>query len=442
LIAGKYKWEEGRVSGAVYAGDATVGDLCTEVYHRTVWSNPLHPDMFADVRRMEAEVVRMCCDLFNGDADSCGAMTSGGTESIVLACKAYRDRAHARGIDQPEIVVPITAHAAFEKAAQLMDCRIRYVPVDEQTRAVTVRAMRRAITKNTCLIMGSAPCFPYGTIDPIAQLSQLALKCRVPLHVDCCLGGFLVPFAQRAGFKLDPKRPCEGPAQPIGFELPGVTSISCDPHKYGFTPKGSSVVLYRSNELRNYQYFTCTDWPGGIYASPTLAGSRSGALIATCWATMLHHGVDKYVKATREILNTAKYLEEEIRKMPALQILGRVDAMVVAFTAAPSPTNRRKPRFNIYVLKELMEKRGWSLNALQFPPGVHVAVTALSVKPGVAQQLIADLKAAVTELETRTDIKEGDYAAFYGSTQQIPDRSLVSRLCGLFLDACYSLEDR
>lgn len=197
-------------------------------------------------------------------------------------------------------MVPASAHAAFDKAGAYFDITIVHVPLD-RTMSADVRAMARAITSNTVAIVGSACGYPHGNIDPIEELGRLAQRRGVGLHVDCCLGGFLVPFMDEAGF----------PLPPFDFRVPGVTSISCDTHKYGFAPKGSSVLLYRHKSLRRFQYFVATDWCGGIYASPSINGSRPGALIAGTWAALMFMGRAGYVKSTRQIVETAKYIEQQ-----------------------------------------------------------------------------------------------------------------------------------
>ncbi|KTG44828.1 hypothetical protein cypCar_00013322 [Cyprinus carpio] len=218
-------WAKGKVSGAVYWGDEKLTDLLVKVYGEFAWSNPLHPDLFPGVRKMEAEVVRMACALFNGGPDSCGTVTSGGTESILMACKAYRDMAHERGIKHPEIIAPVSVHAAFDKAAHYFGMKLIHIPLDKKTMKVDVKAMRRAISRNTAMLVCSAPQFPHGIIDPIVEVAKLAVKYNIPFHVDACLGGFLIVFMEKAGFKLDP----------FDFRVKGVTSISADTHKVTFT---------------------------------------------------------------------------------------------------------------------------------------------------------------------------------------------------------------
>ncbi|KAJ1948132.1 Dihydrosphingosine phosphate lyase, partial [Linderina pennispora] len=263
-------WEKGRASGAVYHGGEDMVKLTNQAYGMFNLSNPLHPGVFPGLRRIEAEVVQMVLDLYNGDG-CCGTTTSGGTESIIMAVRAHLVWAREeRGITDPNIVVPVTIHAAFDKAAEYFRIGITHVPVDPTTGQADLRAMRRAIDSNTIMIAGSSANYPHGVADDLKAMSEMAIKYKIGFHVDSCLGSFIMPFLKEAGF---PEVPCD-------FRLPGVTSISCDTHKYGFAPKGTSVVMYRNEHIRRYQYFSIATWPGGIYASPTIAGSRCGAVIA------------------------------------------------------------------------------------------------------------------------------------------------------------------
>uniref|UniRef100_A0A673WEC4 sphinganine-1-phosphate aldolase n=1 Tax=Salmo trutta TaxID=8032 RepID=A0A673WEC4_SALTR len=366
-------WEKGRVSGAVYWGDQTLTKLLVKVYGDFAWSNPLHPDIFPGVRKMEAEVVRMTCTLFNGGPNTCGTVTSGGTESILMACKAYRDMAYERGVKHPEIIAPVSVHAAFDKAANYFGMKLVHIPLDKNTMKVDVKAMRRAISKNTAMLVCSAPQFPHGIIDPIEEVGKLALKYNLPLHVDACLGGFLIVFMAKANY----------PLAPFDFRVKGVTSISADTHKYGYAPKGSSVILYSDKKYRHYQYFVAPDWQGGIYASPSVAGSRPGGIIAACWATMMHMGEDGYVKATKKIIDTARTIKTDI----------------------------------------------------------HICCTVLHTHEGVAKQLISDVKEQVALILKNPNEKTTGMGAIYGMAQSIPDRSMVTEISRGFLDCLYSTEE-
>jgi glutamate/tyrosine decarboxylase-like PLP-dependent enzyme len=412
------RWRDGFVSGAVYHGDEAHVDFLNRVYALTSQTNPLHADIWPSIAKYEAEIVAMTADMLGaGQTDEiCGTMSSGGTESILLAMKTYRDRAReVNGITQPEMIVPVTAHAAFDKAAQYFNIKPVRIPVNEDYRA-DVTAAREAITKNTVVIVGSAPSFPHGVIDPIEELSSLALERGIGFHTDACLGGFLLPWAAELGYDVPP----------YDFRLPGVTSLSADTHKYGYAAKGTSVVLYRNLELRRYQYFTVADWPGGLYFSPTFAGSRPGALSAACWAAMVSMGRDGYQDAARRILETAARIRRGIAAIPELRLLGR-SLFVHAFTS---------DELDIYRVMDEMTHRGWSLNGLHHPSCVHLCVTLRHTQPGVAERFIADLQAAVADVRARP-AADGGMAPVYGMAATLPLRGVVSDILKRYIDVLY-----
>ncbi|MBK7218729.1 MAG: aminotransferase class V-fold PLP-dependent enzyme [Candidatus Promineofilum sp.] len=423
------RWRDGFVSGAVYHGDAEHIDFLNRVYALTSQSNPLHADVWPSAAKYEAEIVAMTADMLGGSHAAagepvCGTVSSGGTESILLAMKTYRDRARAeRGITRPEMVVPISAHAAFDKAADYFGIKMVRVPLDGDYRA-DVAAARRAITRNTIVMVGSAPCFPYGVIDPIEKLSALAQSRGIGFHTDACLGGFVLPWAADLGYAVPP----------FDFRLPGVTSMSADTHKYGYAAKGTSVVLYRGPALRRYQYFTATDWPGGLYFSPTFAGSRPGALSAACWAALVSLGRDGYREATRRILLTADEIRQGIAATPGLRLLGH-SLFVHAFTS---------DEVDIYRVLEAMSRRGWSLNGLHRPACVHICVTLRHTQPGightpsVAQRFVADLRAAVEEVRAHPNEK-GEMAPVYGLAASLPLRGVVSDILERYVDTLYKV---
>ncbi|XP_077469697.1 sphingosine-1-phosphate lyase 1 isoform X2 [Stigmatopora argus] len=415
------KWQSGCVSGAVYWGDDALTKLLVKVYGDFAWSNPLHPDIFPGVRKMEAEVVRMACTLFNGGPNSCGTVTSGGTESILMACKAYRDMAYERGVKYPEILAPVSVHAAFDKAAHYFGMKLVHVPLNKSTMQVDVKAMKRAINKNTAMLVCSAPQFPHGIIDPIEEVAKLAVRYRLPLHVDACLGGFLIVFMAKAGH----------PLAPFDFRVNGVTSISADTHKYGYAPKGSSVVLYSDKKYRHYQYFVAPDWQGGIYASPSIAGSRPGGIVAACWATMMHMGENGYVEATRKIITVARKIKTEVRKMEGVFVFGNPEISVVAIGSND---------FDIFRLSNALTSKGWNLNTLQYPSSIHICCTVLHTQPGVVERFVSDVREQVAIIMKKPKEKTTGMGAIYGMAQSIPDRSMVTEISRGFLDCLYSTE--
>ena len=417
---GEKDWGKGGVSGGLYNCSEDLTDLNTEVYRRFLWSNPLHPAVFPNIRKMEAEVVRWCCRLFNGGAESCGTMTSGGTESIMLAMRVYRDIGYERGIKFPEIMIPLTAHAAFTKAADYYRMKVTRVKMDPLTCQVDVGAMERAISNNTVVVVGSVPPFPHGVADPIQEIARVARKHGVGLHVDCCLGGFLAVFMEKAGFPIDP----------FDFRVDGVTSISADTHKYGYCPKGTSVVLYANQELRHRQYFVETNWPGGLYASAITAGSRPGSLIAATWATMLHFGVDGYVELTKKVVDTTRWIVSQLRNIPGIHVMVNPTTSVFAIIGSEE--------INIYHLNDAMAKRGWSLNALQLPPALHMCVTVVTTKEGVAEKFVSDVKECVVKLRKEPGSSTEGSAFMYGASQAVVDRRIVAEMAWIFLDLCYT----
>ncbi|XP_037947472.1 sphingosine-1-phosphate lyase-like [Teleopsis dalmanni] len=419
LKISRYDWRDGRVSGAVYGFKEELVEIITQVYGKASYTNPLHPDIFPGVCKMEAEVVRMACALFHGNKDSCGTMTTGGTESIILACKAYRDFAREnKGITKPNMVVPKTAHAAFDKAAQYFNIHINYVNVNPETTEVDLKAMKRAINCNTILLVGSAPNFPYGTMDDIDQIAALGLKYNIPVHVDACLGSFVVALTKEAGYAI----------KPFDFSVKGVTSISADTHKYGFAPKGSSIILYADKKYRDHQFTVTTDWPGGVYGSPTINGSRAGGIIAACWATMMNFGHDGYLEATKRIVDTSRYVERKIREIDSIFVFGKPATSVIAIGSKV---------FDIYRLSDALTQLGWNLNTLQFPSGIHICITDMHTNAGVADRFLNDLRSSVAEIMKNPGKPVEGKMAIYGVAQTIPDRSVVGDVTRCFLNSMY-----
>lgn len=414
------RWGSGQVSGAVYHGDPEHIAFLNQVYAINSQSNPLHSDLWPSTTKYEAEIVSMTAHMLGAeratDAEVCGTVTSGGTESILLAMKVYRDRARAeRGLRRPEIVAPITAHAAFDKAAQYFGMKLVRTPLADDMRA-DVGAVAAAISRRTVAVVGSAPTFPHGVIDPIAELSELARSRGIGFHTDACLGGFVLPWARRLGYAV--------PA--FDFELPGVTSMSADTHKYGFSAKGTSVVLYRTPELRRHQYYTITEWPGGLYFSPTLAGSRPGALSAACWATLVSLGERGYLDATRRIVDTGQEIRRGVASIPGLRVLGD-PLWIISFAS---------DELDIYRVLDRMTHRGWNLNGLHKPACVHLAVTLRHTQPGVAARFVDDLRASVQEVRD-SPADKGGMAPVYGMAATLPVRGIVSDLLTRYLDVLY-----
>ena len=414
-----------QMSGAVYVHDEKHFEMLSLVYARFAHSNPLHADAFPAAARFEQEVVNMCAHMLGGGVGAgsnphvCGLMTSGGTESILTAIRATRDYAReTRGIKKPELVVARSAHAAVYKAAEYFDITLVRVGVDARTMRMDVAATRRAVTKNTIMIYASAPGYPHGAMDDVQALASVARDKKTCLHVDACLGGFVMPFAFEAvGEKFGS---VHGLEKPFDFRVPGVTSMSVDTHKYGLAQKGSSVVLYASPALRQRQYTAVMDWSGGLYISPSQAGSRSGGLIAQTWAALMHVGHSGYVERARDVLDSAATLRDAIDAIDGLEILGADLTMVVAWRSTDAEVD-------VYVLNDVMTKRGWHLSVLHAPPALHYCVTPANARS--VGDLAEALAAATAEVRAmrRGGGKgvEGGKAPIYGLAGGLPDRGLI-----------------
>jgi sphinganine-1-phosphate aldolase len=373
-------WETGKCSGTMYCGDHEHYDFMTEAFGLYAHVNALQRDMCPSQTRFEGEIIAMTLDMLHADAVTDGApaglVTTGGTGSILHAMLAYRDHARqTRGITAPNVIKPETAHPAFDKACHLFDIEVRRAPIDPATTLVDVGWVADHIDANTVAMIGSAPNYGYGTIDPLAELSALALEQGVGLHVDGCLGGFLLPWGERLGYDI-----------PVfDFRLPGVTTISADTHKYGYAFKGTSVLAFRDQALRNAQYFFLTDWTGGKYCSPGMEGSRSGGLLAATWAAMVTIGQDGYKRYAREIFETAYAMQRIVSSHSELRLMGK-PTFCFSFTSDD---------FDIYHVNDFMRTRGWRFNGQQYPNSIHMAVTRPQTQPGVVDAFAADLADAL-----------------------------------------------
>eukprot|EP00095_Tigriopus_kingsejongensis_P003316 maker-scaffold612_size124412-snap-gene-0.23 protein:Tk03316 transcript:maker-scaffold612_size124412-snap-gene-0.23-mRNA-1 annotation:"sphingosine-1-phosphate lyase 1-like isoform x2" len=422
---GKFKAETGALSGTCHKPpNAERVDTVTKAYSLTAFANPLNPDAFPGIRKFEAEVVRMTLDLFHGDDDACGTMTSGGTESLILACKTYRDFGKAKkGISKPNIVMSSSGHVGFDKAGHFMHIEVRHVPMDPTTMHPDLKKFRKAIDSNTIMLVASAPQYPHGVMDPIESIAQIGVDYDIPVHVDACLGGFLIAFMKDVGYDVGN----------FDFRVPGVTSISADTHKFGYAPKGSSVIMYKKKDYIHYQYYVSADWTGGIFASPTLAGSRSGGLIAATWACMVNHGLDGYRESTKKVVSTLQDIVKEIRAIKGLRVLGDPRSCIVAFTSDD---------FHIFSLADEMKERGWLLSCLQYPTCVHLYVIPMHTQAGVKENFLKDLKEVTQYVlgQPKNQKLEGR-AAVYGMAQSLPDRGLVDEMAHQFLDTLYTTKN-
>jgi len=412
-------WKRGRVFSLVYHAGEAHAQLLARAHALYASANLLNPMAFQSLRGMEAEITQMAADLLNGGDDTVGAVTSGGTESILVAVAAYRDRARRKRpwIRWPELVVPRTIHPAFDKAAHYFGVRLRKVEVGAD-QAVDADAIDRAIGASTIAVVASAPQYPHGVIDPIAQIGAVCERHGLPLHVDACVGGFMLPWIERLG----------RPLAPWDFRVPAVTSISADLHKYAYAGKGASVLLWRSMaEMRN-QFFVAADFPGGIYVSPTMIGTRPGGPIATAWTALMSLGADGYLELTRDALAAADRLRAGISAIAGLALIGAGQTTIVAWRSLPGGPD-------VYAIADQLEARGWSVDRMQDPAAIHLTCTANHL--AIVDEYLADVGAAVDELRRDPSLVRSGSAPMYGMMAKIPMRGLVKRSVAKVMEAMY-----
>jgi sphinganine-1-phosphate aldolase len=417
------RWDRGQVSGTYYHGGLEHYAFLNRAFALYSHANLLQRDLCPSGTKLEGEVIAMTARLLHGEAPAaldpqdqvCGSITSGGTESIfsaMLVCREYGRK--ERGLAVPEVVAPQSIHPAFRKAAHYLGMTLTLVPVKDYL--ADVPAMRAAVGPHTVAVAGSAGNYPWGLVDPLPELSALAVEKGLLMHVDGCLGGFLLPFVERLGY----------PLPVFDFRLPGVTSMSCDTHKYGYALKGTSVVLYRRPSLRRHQYFSAAGWQGGVYASPTLQGSRSEGLAAATWASLVTLGEQGYLQAARAIMTAADALRAGVKGLPALKVLGQ-STFLVALAS---------DEVDIFLVNDFLATKGWRLNGGQDPPAVHFCLTLPQTRPGVVERLLKDLEAGVAYAREH----QGETArsgAMYGLAGNADGRAMLEEMMLGWLDATY-----
>ncbi len=378
--AGDAPWREGRMFAMAFDAGPEVRDLAGRAYLAYLTESGLDPAAFPSLPRMESELVAIAAGHVGGRDGVVGSFTSGGTESILLATKAARERARARGVERPTVVMPVTAHAAFQKSCQYLGLEPVMVPIDPVTCAADVDAMAAAVDARTAMLVGSAITYAHGVVDPIADLAAIARERDLWLHVDACMGGWMLPLFRALGEDVPP----------FGFDVDGVTSLSVDLHKYAFAPKGASLVLYRDAGRRRLATSVITSWSGYPLINPTVQSSRSGGPIAAAWAVVHHLGRDGYLRLANQLRDATRAIRAAIEEVDGLRVLGRPAMNVLAFTHdTVSP----------FAIHDRLEARGWGLHP-QFAfsgtePALHLTVMPSNV-PHVPA-FLDDLRAAVAE---------------------------------------------
>jgi sphinganine-1-phosphate aldolase len=409
------RWHEGRAFSLVYHESDEHTEFLKKVYTLYFHENGLNPGAFPSIRKYESEVVSMAAHLLGGGEKAAGTMTSGGSESIMMAVKTHRDWAFAtRGIRAPEMIAPLTVHPAFDKAAHYFGVKLVKAGVDSGQR-VDLTQVKSLMNSNTILLVGSAPQYPHGVMDPIVDLANLAKASGIGMHVDACVGGFMLPFLKKIGVEVPP----------FDFSVEGVTSISADLHKYGFAAKGASVVLYRDADLRRFQFFVSKDWPGGLFASPSVTGTRPAGSIAAAWATLNALGEEGYLRLYRDLLATAKNYRSGIEAI-GLKIVGEPVGTVLAYEATDA---------NIHVIADLLEKKGWFVDRQMTPDSIHLTITPANAP--VVDRYCADLREAYQHAKSHPELGGEGMAAMYGMVAKLPDPTQVNQFLYHYMDERY-----
>jgi sphinganine-1-phosphate aldolase len=378
------KWREGKTAVYVFNAGPEVAQVQKEAYAMFMSENGLGPMAFPSLKQMEDEVVSMGLGLLHGPEGSVGNITSGGTDSITMAIKTARDYARKeKGVTgRCNIVAPWSAHPAFDKAAKMMEIEIRRIPCTDLL--ADVAAMEKAVDASTIMLVGSAPCFPYGLIDPIEALGAMAEHKDVWLHVDACVGGYIAPFVRMNGSDIPP----------FDFEVPAVRSMSADLHKYGYCAKGASTVLFRSEALRAHMIFDCADWPGGRMVTPTLAGTRPGGAIAAAWAVMNFLGEEGYRAKHKLVTDTREKIGKGVEKL-GFRILGTPQLGLIAFT---------HDEVDPFAVWGKLFERGWFTSLTTEPKGLHLMLSPFHAE--VADVYLADIEWALGEVKAGNEGKK------------------------------------
>ena len=392
MSAHDVQWRNGKAFSLAYNAGPEVLAVAEEAYRRFSGANALNTAAFPSLRQMQGEVIEMAGAWLGATPDAAGYFTSGGTESILMAVKAARDQFRTEAsITHPNIVLPTSAHAAFDKAAAYFGVELRRVAVLPNWRA-DVASMAERIDKNTVMIVGSAPQYPQGVIDDIPALAALAQRRNINCHVDACMGGVSLAYLSKLGHQI----------APWNLTVDGVTSISVDLHKFGYTSKGASVIMYANKRLRSFQGFFTDQWLGGVYASSGMLGTKSGGAIAAAWAVMHFLGDDGYLRLTASARVATEKFAQHISHHSHLALLAQPDALLLSFIA------NDPQRLNVYAVADEMWKRGWYIDRQEPPQSLHCTVNA--VHESVIDEMLADLDACV--LSVLDTGRSGDVGAY------------------------------
>jgi glutamate/tyrosine decarboxylase-like PLP-dependent enzyme len=399
-----------KISGTLYNNEMMNKTIANYMYDLYMYSNPLHSDLYPELNKMESEIVKMVGKLFDLPTNGGGNLTTGGTESTILAIKAYKKYKLSNTLfsRQLEVITTKTGHAAINKACELLDLKLIYVKLNKEY-VMDINDLKSKITSKTCVVIASSPCYPYGLIDPITEIGNICKQNNVPLHVDACLGGFITQFNDSLKISFNDN----------------INSISVDPHKFGYAPKGSSLLLWKNNTIRHKQYFIVEKWTGGIYASPSLPGSRAGGQIATTWGILMYNGLNYYKNIANKIMLATRKLVKQINSLQTFKVIGNPMVNVVAFNS------------DIYSLGQIIEmfqKNGWNLNIMQNPLCLHICITPYNIDK--IDEIVNILKIITSK---KVEDKDEGLVSIYGMAEKIPDKTIIHEIIEQYLDLTTNL---
>ena len=419
--------DDTKISGAIYADEDKWRQLVGAIYAQSAWLNPTHNSIWPELTQMEAEVYAMCSELFGLPGNGNGVLTSGGTMSNIQAMYAYRNKAYVeRYVTNPNIVAPRSAHTSFKKACEILKIEYRMCGLDENGQC-NLYDLISMVDRNTVCIVGSAPSFSYGIIDPLEQMAQYAESRGIGFHIDCCLGGFQYPFLDDDGATGDVgagagagagagtgagMTTISSKSSHIDFRTPGVTSISMDPHKFGQTPKGISVLLFRNAQIKKYLTFVDLKWDGGAYVMEGFPGSRPGANVCILWAMMRKMGKNGYRRSAQNLIRK----REELQRAIETELAGDI---YVFGNPRLSTLGIKSDKHNIHHINKVMTSYGWEFNGL--PDGMHFCLTEKHNFAGFVTGFVSDLRNAINHVITHPDEDPGSMAKIYCTTQEIPE---------------------
>ena len=416
--AEKSRFNSGKLSGAMYFAENEITEVTRQAMKEFTFTDPSCPEAYPSLIQMEAEIISMTKGLFSADNNVCGITTTGGTDSIGNAILMYKNLAlKTKGITRPNIITVQSTHLAFGRACTNWGLDIIEIPMIDLK--YDLEKVKASINKNTICIVVTACDYSWGQMEPVEEVCALALEHDIACHVDCCLGGYFFPFMKEAHPETD--------VRPFDFSVEGATTISIDTHKYGYGPKGLSVLLFKTKELATYVQYTDL-WEGGIYTQNAVHSSRSGGIIAGTWATLLRIGHNGYVESVREIESNVRALREKLEKIPEIELLGPSKYNIVSIRAR---------EFSSHAISENLSKKGYQLPPTSQPIAMHICFTHANADK--TEDFLADLKEFLEKVKQNPRLGKSESAALYGASAKLSDKSILLKQMNIYIDCTLSI---